>query len=218
MNSPSSSFSPSRIYAVSKAAARHPRRGSALRLVLVTIATVAMVGLLWGSMSLRQAEESSPQPLVIFCAASNQAVLEAIRGDYERAYGIPLQIQYGPSQTLMAGLEVSGTGDLYLPADDSYLTLAAQRNLTAEVLPLARMRGVVAVAKGNPKKIEKLDDLFRPDVRFAQGATESTAIGKLTRTILEAAGQWDAVHAHTMVYKTTVNEVANDVKVGAVDA
>ena len=74
-------------------------------------------------MSLRQAEKSSAQPLVIFCAASNQPVLEAIRRDYEQEYGTPLQIQYGPSQTLLAGLEVSGAGDLYLPADDSYLTV-----------------------------------------------------------------------------------------------
>ena len=48
------------------------------------------------------------QPLVIYCAASNQSVLEAIRADYERDYKTPLQIQYGPSQTLLAALTVTG--------------------------------------------------------------------------------------------------------------
>jgi molybdenum ABC transporter molybdate-binding protein len=186
--------------------------------MVVAVATVAVVGLFWGGMSLRQAEKPSAQPLVIFCAASNQPVLEAIRRDYELAYGTPLHVQYGPSQTLLAGLEVSGTGDLYLPADDSYLALTRERNLTAEVFPLARMEAVVAVAKGNPKKISKWDDLLRADVRVAQAAPESTAIGKLTRVVLSADGRWEALHAHTTVYKTTVNEVANDVKVGAVDA
>jgi len=47
---------------------------------------------------------------------------------------------------------------------------------------------------------------------------EATAIGKLTRDALSASGRWDKLHAQTTVYKTTVNEVANDVKVGAVDA
>ncbi|MEX2113850.1 MAG: substrate-binding domain-containing protein [Pirellulales bacterium] len=195
---------------------RH-RRGSAVQLMVVAVATVAVVGLLWGAMSLRHAEKPST-PLVIFCAASNQPVLEAIRRDYEQEYGTPLHIQYGSSQTLLAGLEVSGTGDLYLPADDSYLTVARERHLTAEVFPLARMKAIVAVAKGNPKKIDKWDDLLRADVRIAQAAPDSTAIGKLTRAVLAADGRWDALDDHTTVYKTTVNEVANDVKVGAVDA
>ncbi|MEX0642305.1 MAG: substrate-binding domain-containing protein, partial [Pirellulales bacterium] len=76
----------------------------------------------------------------------------------------------------------------------------------------------VAVAKGNPKRITKWEDLMRADVRVAQASPESTAIGKLTRDRLSAAGHWDPLHALTTVYKTTVNEVANDVAVGAVDA
>jgi ABC-type molybdate transport system substrate-binding protein len=61
-------------------------------------------------------------------------------------------------------------------------------------------------------------DLLQGDVRIAQASFESAAIGKLTREALLAGGQWDALHEHTTVYKTTVNEVASDVKVGSVDA
>jgi molybdate transport system substrate-binding protein len=200
-----------------RTAGRH-RRGLAMRLVVATVASVAVIGLLWAGRTLRQAEGPPAEPLVILCAASNQPVMEAIRHDYEREYGIPLHIQFAASQTLLAGLEVSRAGDLYLPADDSYLALARERNLAAEVLPLARMQAVVAVAKGNPKQITSWDDLLRPDVRVAQASPDSTAIGKLTRTALSASGHWDALHDRTLVYKTTVNEVANDVKVGAVDA
>jgi molybdate transport system substrate-binding protein len=158
------------------------------------------------------------EPLVVYCAASNKSVLEAIRADYEKAFGTPLQVQYGASQTLLAALEVAKAGDLYLPADDSYLAMARDRHLIAEEFPLAIMQPVVAVAKGNPKQIKNLADLLRPDVRVSQASPEAAAIGKLTRETLTASGQWDQLHAHTTVYKTTVNEVANDVKVGAVDA
>ncbi|MBI5757707.1 MAG: substrate-binding domain-containing protein [Planctomycetales bacterium] len=166
-------------------------------------------------------QTGSLEPLVIYCAASNKSVLEAIRRDYERDYKTPLQIQYGPSQTLLAALEVSRTGDLYLPADDSYLALARERNLLAgesSVYPLAKMQAMVAVAKGNPKHIARLDDLLQDDVRLAQASVEAAAISKLTRDVLTTSGQWEKLHARTTVYKTTVNEVANDVKVGAVDA
>jgi len=194
------------------------RRGSALWLLVAAVATVVVVGVLWAVLSQRREGASFSSPLVIFCAASNQPVVEAIRRDYEQEYGIPLQIQYGPSQTLLAALSVAGTGDLYLPADDSYVTLAREQDLAAEEFPLARMHAVVAVAKGNPKKITKWDDLLRSDVRVAQASPDGAAIGKLTRAALSSEGRWDALHAHTAVYKTTVNEVANDVKVGAVDA
>lgn len=158
------------------------------------------------------------QPLTIYCAASNKSVLEAIRRDFEQAYGTRLEIQYGPSQTLLASLEVTGVGDLYLPADDSYLALARGRKLTAEHFPLAEMNAVLAVPKGNPKHIMHLEDLLRDDVRLAQASAETAAIGKLTREALTSSGQWKALSDRTAVYKTTVNEVANDVKVGAVDA
>jgi len=189
-----------------------------MRLVVAAVAAVAVVGLIWAGTSLRQSQDPTSEPLVILCAASNQPVMEAIRGDYEKKYGIPLEIQFAASQTLLAGLEVSRDGDLYLPADDSYLEVAREKNLAAEVLPLARMQAVVAVPKGNPKQINSWDDLMRSDVRVAQGSPDSTAIGKLTRETLSASGHWDALNDHTLVYKTTVNDVANDVKVGAVDA
>jgi molybdenum ABC transporter molybdate-binding protein len=158
------------------------------------------------------------EPLIVYCAASNKSVIEAIRADYEARYKVPLQIQYGPSQTLLAQAEVSNSGDLYLPADDSYIAMARERKLVTDEFPLATMQAVVAVAKGNPKKIERLADLLRDDVRVAQASPEGAAVGKLTKETLTASGNWDALHERTAVYKTTVNEVASDVKVGAIDA
>jgi molybdenum ABC transporter molybdate-binding protein len=189
--------------------------------VAVMLSSLVLLGVLAANVIPRAPQPNlsdSPEPLVIYCAASNKSVLEAIRSDYERDYKTRLQIQYGPSQTLLASLEVSGSGDLYLPADDSYLQMARDRKLVDDQFALATMNAVVAVAKGNPKRIARLKDLQQGEVRLAQASSEATAIGKLTRDVLTASGQWEKLHASTIVYKTTVNEVANDVKVGAVDA
>lgn len=200
------------------------RRGSTTRTLAIMLASVALMVVLLAGLVRQPSTADKPEtskPLVIYCAASNKSVLEAIRRDYERDYMTPLQIQYGPSQTLLASLEVSGTGDLYLPADDSYVTLASERKLLASessVFPLAAMQAVIAVPKGNPKGIAALEDLMRDDVRLAQASVEAAAIGKLTRDVFTASGQWEKLQSHTTVFKTTVNEVANDVKVGAVDA
>jgi molybdate transport system substrate-binding protein len=194
------------------------RSGAIGRALLVIAGSLVLLGALVASMVSGPAGPVADGPLIIYCAASNKSVMEAIRQEYQRAYGREIQVQYGASQTLLASLEVSRTGDLYLPADDSYLTVARERDLIAEEFPLARMNAVVAVAKGNPKGIKRFEDLLHPDVRLAQTNPDSAAIGKLTRDVLRAAGKWDALQAHTKVFKTTVNEVANDVKVGAVDA
>lgn len=166
----------------------------------------------------RAAGQSSVEPLVVYCAASNRAVIESVQKDYEAEFGIEVQVQYGASQSLLASIEVTKSGDLYLPADDSFLVTARKRQLLDAEFPLAEMSAVVAVPKGNPRGITKLDDLLQDGVRLAQGNTESTAIGVVTRQALTAAGQWDRVEQQTTVFKTTVNDVANDVKVGAVDA
>ncbi|MEQ1831022.1 MAG: substrate-binding domain-containing protein, partial [Pirellula sp.] len=109
---------------------------------------------------------SETKSLVLFCAASNRGVMEDIRKEYEKEFSRSVQIQYGASQTLLSSMEVSGVGDLYLPADDSFIEMGNQKQLLSEALPIAKMRGVVAVRNGNPKGIRSFSDLLRADVRL----------------------------------------------------
>lgn len=160
----------------------------------------------------------SAKPLVLFCAASNRAVMEAVRKDYEEEFGIPINVQYGPSNTLLSTLEVTETGDLYLPADDGFLDIAREKKLSAEVIPIAGQQGVVAVPKGNPKGIDSFDDLLSDDLRVVQANPDGAAIAKMTRKLLTRNGLWDQLDKATAAYRTTVNDVANDIKVDAADA
>ena len=162
--------------------------------------------------------EIAQEPIVLFCAASNRAVIEQIRTDYEKETGRTVQVQYGPSQTLLSSIEVSGTGDLYLPADDSYLTMAKEKGLIAEQLSIATMKVVVGVRKGNPKQISTLKDLLSPNVRVIQANPDAAAVGKVTRQTLMPLGQWEPLQKATVAFRTTVNDVANDLVVDAADA
>ncbi|MBI5385280.1 MAG: extracellular solute-binding protein [Verrucomicrobia bacterium] len=161
---------------------------------------------------------SAKEPLTVYCAAGIKAPVEAVAREYEKAFGVPVRLQFGGSQTLLANAEVARLGDLFLPADDSYLELARAKKLVAETLPLARMTAVLAVKKGNPKKLRSVDDLLRADVKLAQANPDAAAIGKLVREALQQTGQWDALQKRTAVFKPTVNDVANDIKLGTVDA
>ncbi|WP_218934701.1 substrate-binding domain-containing protein [Rosistilla ulvae] len=144
--------------------------------------------------------------------------MESIRADYEREFGRKVEIQYGPSQTLLSSIEVTRSGDLFLPADDSYIEMGREKQLIAEVLPIARMQAVVAVKRNNPKSIEQYSDLLRDEVRLVLASPDSAAIGKVVREVLSVDNQWEPMASSASALRATVNEVANDVTIGAADA
>ena len=77
---------------------------------------------------------NTEQPeITILCAASNQAVVEQIRKQYEAETGRKVSLEFGNSQSLLAQLEISKRGDLYLPADDSFLNIAKNKKLVESV-------------------------------------------------------------------------------------
>ena len=160
-------------------------------------------------------------PLVLFCAAGvNPPVAEVVK-EYKDQCGVTVSVQYGGSGTLLSSLRAARTGDLYLAADISYMDLARQQGLIAETIPLATQRPIIASAKGNPKKIQSAKDLLRPDVRVALGNPDAASIGKQTQAALLKAGLWEDLKQTVQargVFKPTVNDVANDIKIGTVDA
>jgi molybdate transport system substrate-binding protein len=143
-------------------------------LVLLMASRAALAGLVWlipanapkpiaPTTDQSADSRSAAKSLVVFCAASNRAVMEAVRADYEAEFGVPVNVQYGPSQTLLANLEVSGAADLYLPADDSYLAIGRERQLIDETIPVAEMHAVLAVPKAAAASISSLADVLASD-------------------------------------------------------
>lgn len=199
---------------------RSHRRGNTNPLYVMAAASlVVLAGLSF--LLLRGVRRPAAVELTLFCAAGMRKPVERIAADYERAYGTRVQLNYGGSNTLLSQIEVGKIGDLYLAADDSYTKLAREKGLVAEEIPVALMRPVIAVQKGNPKNIRAIADLVRDGVRIALGNPDQAAIGKITRRLLTESGQWADVENHTRatgVFKPTVPDVAMDIDIGSVDA
>ena len=96
-------------------------------------------------------EQPPPQSLVFFCAAGLKPPVAAAIDAYQRETGITVETQYGGSGTLLSKLQLVRVGDLYLAADESYIRTAREKGFVAESIPLASLRPVIAVPKGNPK-------------------------------------------------------------------
>jgi len=154
--------------------------------------------------------------LLVFCAAGLRGPMAEIARNYEAETGVPVRLQLGGSGALEAQLEVAG-GDLFLPADGSYLESVRKKGLLGNSFPVARMRAGIVVVKGNPKEIMTLADLAKPGTRLSM-ADGSAAIGKHVRELLAETGELEAVTRNITVTKPTVNNTVEDVATGAVDA
>ena len=159
--------------------------------------------------------------LLLYCAAGIKTPVAKIAADYEKEFGIRVDLQYGGSGTLLSNLKLANQGDLFLPADGSYVELAKKDGLINETIPLVTMKPVIAVKKGNPKQVAGVADLSRPTLRLALANPGAASIGQVSKSLLTKAGIWDAIEAAARergVFKPTVNDIANDVRLGTVDA
>ena len=163
----------------------------------------------------------SNDSLLLYCAAGMRYAVEPLVESYQKQFGVKVQVQYGGTNTLLSQLEVTQTGDLFLAADESYVEQAREKGLVNEVFPLAIMKPVVAVKAGNPLGIHTASDLLREEVKVAVGEPEAAAVGKLTQRLFSASGHWTGLQERVQragVFKPTVNDIANAVKLGSVDA
>ncbi len=156
--------------------------------------------------------------ITLYCASGIKPVVEKVARQYYEDYGIRVNIQYGGSGTLLSNIRVAKLGDLFLAADRSYIDEAINYGVIKETQPLAYIKPVIAVLKGNPKGIKNISDLFNENIKIAIANPEAASIGRLTKKMLMVTKQWDSLKANTTVFMPTVVEVANSVKLEAVDA
>lgn len=189
-------------------------------LIPLIVSALIVSGLLWIIMDRPQTPEA-PAVLHVFCAAGIKAPVAQIAQAYEEEYGVKVQLQYDGSGTLLSHLAISQQGDLYIAADSSYTDIARDKGLVRETIPLSLLRPVIAVPIGNPKNIHSVQDLLGEDIRLSLANPDAAAVGKTTKKLLSQQGHWKSIEAATQsrgVFKPTVPAVANDVKLGTVDA
>ncbi|MCA9039126.1 MAG: molybdate ABC transporter substrate-binding protein [Planctomycetaceae bacterium] len=191
-------------------------------LVLLLGGAVIVIGILaWSLSSLdKTVSTNEGKQLMVFCAAGIRPVAEDIKQQYKEEYGVEVQLQFGGSNTLLSQIETSDSGDLFLSADEIYITQGQEKGLVQEDLPLATMKPILLVAGGNPKEIQSVEDLIQKDLVIAIGNPEQAAVGRKTEKLFSESGHWEKIEQKIRqkgVMKATVPEVANDVKIGSAD-
>ena len=158
-------------------------------------------------------------PVIVHTAAALRPALEKAAPEFERETGIKVELRFNASEWLLQNLKLTKQGDLFLPADDSYVVQARQDDLIEQDYPLAMLTAVAVFRTGFPKDVKDItwEDVFRPGFRLLQPNPDATAIGKVTRDGLTPSGIWARIEAAKPSMAGTVTEAANAVKIGSAD-
>jgi molybdate transport system substrate-binding protein len=162
---------------------------------------------------------SGGHPVTVYTAAALRGPMEKAAADFEREYGTKVELRFDASEGLLTKLKVTRQGDLFVPADDSYVAEARAMGLVEQDYPLATLTAVAVFRADFPKNPGEItwEDVFRPEFRLAQPNPDATAIGKVTRQGLRAVGLWDRIDQSKAASVGTVTEAANAVKLGSAD-
>jgi molybdate transport system substrate-binding protein len=156
--------------------------------------------------------------VLVPCGAGLQPAMDEIGGVYFNRTGVRVDFSYAGAGMLLATLNSTRRGDLYIPGESFYVDLARDRGFVADQRPIIYFLPVIIVQDGNPKGIRRLQDLTRPGLRVAIGDPEALAVGPVTQRILRRAGIRDAVERNVHMKAGCIPELANAVSMRAADA
>lgn len=146
-------------------------------------------------------------------------VMEEMARLYTEATGEKVELNTGDSGSLLASIELQKQGDVYV-CHDPFMQMLMERGLGVAGWTVAELTPVIAVAKGNPKAIQTLKDLARPDVELFLTDYEFSTLGRILPRIFANAGidfaelnRQKTIHTHR-----SGSQAANVVKMGNADA
>jgi molybdate transport system substrate-binding protein len=161
--------------------------------------------------------ERKAEALLVHCGAGIRPPMDELAELFERRTGTPVDLAYKGSGCLLADIEFSRKGDLYMPGEPEYMDQAKQKGFVVESVPVAKMKTVIITPPGQ-EEIKSLQDLGKTGLKLGLGAAPQTAVGVAAQRVLEKAGLWEIVKPNVTMNALNVVELADSIKLGALDA
>jgi molybdate transport system substrate-binding protein len=183
--------------------------------LIVSTSVLLVAGV--AALLLLRAEARPTAPLQVYCGTSMRPAAEQLARDFERETGVPVQFDFGGSETLLPKIEIAGEGDVFIAHDPFGDELARKGKVERYVAP-GCLIPVLIVAKGNPLQLRGLADLAKPGVKLGLMDARYSTCGQMVRARLAEKGLADRVGANVKVEKRSHQDLALDVALGALDA
>lgn len=165
--------------------------------------------------------------LTVFAAASLTDAFNEIKTEFEKENpGVTVTYNFNGSSTLRTQLEQGAKADLFASADQVQMDHAAKAGLVdGSGTVFVRNRLVVVTPKSNPARVEKLQDLAKPGLKFVTaqkdvpvGAYTWQALDKMSKEAGFGSDFAAKVQANFVSQESNVKQVVTKVQLGEADA
>lgn len=187
------------------------------RAAAATLIAASLAGCSGGSVTEGADASQDRTTVTVFAAASLKSTFERLEKDFEKEHpNVDIVLTFAGSQDLVTQMDAGAPADVFASASRSWMQKAKDKKLvTAFPEVFARNSLELAVAEGNPKRIEGLDDLAaRPELVTVRCAS-AVPCGELTDRLLKNAGL-DAIEFDTE--QNSVTDTLGLVVAGEADA
>jgi len=158
------------------------------------------------------------EELTLLAGAGLRQPTDVLVDRFAQQTGHRILTAYDGGGRLMARIQASGQGDLFMPGALFHIDTLEQKGLIHSVRALVAHTAVVGVSPAAADRIRSFEDLARPGIRLALGDPKAMAMGRTARTILQRSGLEQKVLKNVVVTGATVKQLALYVARGDVDA
>ena len=192
-----------------------PRWLGAEAAAVMMIVAFQVLGLACGNETL-----DDERSIMVGSGAGLKPVLDPIGEVFTEKTGIRVDYSYLCSAMVLTNMRLTRSGDVMVPGSQYYLDLAIEKEVIdpATVAVAGYMIPVIAVQKGNPKKITCLEDLAGPGITVGVGEKDALAVGRLTVKMLGELGIYDDVMQNVEFEGGSATKLIMPVAMGNLDA
>jgi molybdate transport system substrate-binding protein len=177
-------------------------------------ALAAILGLVLFGGACGDSDEKITGEITVLAAASLTEAFGDLGKTFESSHaGSRVTFSFGASSTLSQQVTQGAPADVLATADEASLQRVVDAGAADGPRVFARNRLELAVGKGNPKRLARLEDLTRPGIVFVLCAPE-VPCGKFAAQALAKAG----VTAKPKSFEENVKAVLTKVSLGEADA
>lgn len=187
-----------------------------------TVRVVVFAALLVSLLSCRRAPTAQKVPvtLTVSAAADLTPAFEELGALFEHETGIKVTFNFGSTGQLAQQIEQGAPVDLFAAANASFIEALEPKGLTVPGTKALYARGRITLwtRTDSPMRLERLEDLTRPEVQhIAIANPEHAPYGVAAREALQSVGVWEQVTSK-LVFGENVRQTLQYAEAGNVDA
>jgi molybdate transport system substrate-binding protein len=156
----------------------------------------------------------------VFAGSASKPALDEAARLFETQAGAKVFLTYGGSGSVLSQMELSKTGDIYIPGSPDYLVKAESKKITdpATTKIVAYLIPAINVQSGNPKNIQSLSDLAKPDIKLGIGNPATVCVGLYAIEILDKNQLLPDVYKNIVTQASSCDSTATLISLKSVDA